>query len=144
MDVAQAIVDDLQAPADQVAGKHVALKVEAGKPLLWTAMLNDGGSIAAEIDYNHTIVVHNLFCSLRPEHKAAVIAHEIGHLIDFAIDPTPIVFRLPQTVFNTWHNRPMERAANNYAKQLIEIKHGDPHIIDVFEGGGDPVVVVAK
>lgn len=132
--VAQAIVDDLQPLANKIAAKHIPLKVISGKPIVWTTMLHDSNSIVAEVNFDNAIVVHNLFCNLSPQRKAAAIAHEIGHVLDFNIDLTPRILRMPQTLFFVWKDRPMEQSANCYARQLVKMKGGDPGIVDqLFE-----------
>lgn len=135
--VAKAIAVDLQPFTDAVAGKPVVVSVVAGIPPLWTSLTTNTDLVPAEIGSNHEIIVHSAFCEMSPMYKAAVIAHEIGHVIDFEGDTFPTLSRFHNNVFTPWRDRPMEKMANGYGKEIIRLRGGDPNIIDFLGPDAD-------
>lgn len=134
---AQLIADDFQPAADTITGKHLNIKVVTGTPgLIMRLVENRGGGIAvAEINSQKELVVFPVFCAAPLNVKRAIIAHEIGHLIDFSIDASDassIFWRSWSAAFTPWNLRPMEIAANDYGRELIKLSGGDEKIIGLL------------
>lgn len=138
MVVAQDAANAMQAAADEIAGKHVVITVRAGAAPLWTRLTQDVANIPAEIGSDKAIIIHSGFCSALSYEKGAIMAHEIGHLVDFTIDDRPVIFRLPQTLFSSWTDRQMEQVASKYGREILIKLGGNPNIIQNYvEGEGN-------
>lgn len=137
MAVAQDAVNAMQPAADSIAGKHVTITVRAGAAPLWTRLTQDVANIPAEIGSDRAIIIHQGFCNALSYEKGAIMAHEIGHLVDFSIDTRPVIFRLPQTLFSSWKDRQMEQIASQYGREILIKLGGNPNIIqNLTEGLG--------
>jgi hypothetical protein len=132
--VAQAVASDLQPFADKLAGKPVNIKVVPGTPRLLMRLIEERGSmvVVAEINSERELVIFPTFCAAPPSFKTALIAHEIGHLIDFSINTSPIFWRAWSSALVPWKLRPIEKVANEYGRELIKLKGGDIKIIDLL------------
>ena len=124
---AQAIAADLKPYAEAVAGQSLAIEVLGGVPPILSRMVEERGGmrVVAQINAHRQIVIYPIFCPGPAGFKEAMMAHEIGHLIDFSINPEPVFWRSWRHALEPWETRPMEIKANGYADQTIRLKRGE-------------------
>lgn len=117
----QAIADDLAPHAEAVAGQQLKIAVVAGVPQAFTRQIEARGGrhLVAQINSSGEIVVFPIFCPVPVGVQGEIIAHEIGHLADIAING-PVPWSSWMHAFDPWETRPIEKKANEYARQIIE------------------------
>lgn len=119
----QIIADELAPYAEAVAGQQLKIAVVAGTPQVLSRLVEErGGSrLVAQINDRKEIVVFPIFCGGPHGFKEEMVAHEIGHLVDIAVNGSPF-WSSWQYAFDEWETRPVEKKANEYARQIILLK----------------------
>lgn len=124
---AKGIAVHFQNAANTLAGVSVSINIIPAKVL-------DNTTIA-EVNSNNEVEIQGYFCKLPLEHQKMIIAHELGHVIDFQVNDDKVSEweASPLAYSKNWHIRPQEISANLNARALYIINGENPNFINAYQ-----------
>ncbi len=107
----------LKPQADLLAGRVLQVKPPAAVTLASFSTAGVDESIGTRgLTDGKTIEITSRFCRQTDSAKLATLAHELGHVVDYAIDPKS----WDSTETGDWNLRPREIQATRYAAVMLE------------------------
>lgn len=126
IDEMQAIADDLRPYAEHIAGMPLSTQAVAGRPGIMAQVIEGRHGLipVAGINSAHQIEIFSVLCPAPKSAKEQILAHEMGHLIDIAVNPESIFWRSWKSALEPWDKRPAEQIAEAYAREIFSLQKG--------------------
>lgn len=118
VDKARHLIAELLPFAEQIAGKALDVKPPSNVVLFWISPSGAPTEQATAHVFGHSIQIHKAFCTKDDGVKAAILAHELGHIIEGETGQAS-----PWITAEKWADRATEIRATR-------------HALDIFYRGG--------